>query len=179
MLLYGLRNHELHHIEEITQDELEKGNLYGWVYVAGSWITKSKFEHWTFPLYPEWIEKYKLKENFRKYQDELRKKAQMKIVSSLDKTKKWDGKNPKDQGVCDNNEYLGNWITKQLKNNLPIWKARIPDARGIENKEDKPQPIRPYDLRHTWAIRLATEKRWADVSDSDAAQAMGHYVATH
>tara|TARA_B100000212_G_C27366025_1_gene530365 strand:+ start:298 stop:1647 length:1350 start_codon:yes stop_codon:yes gene_type:complete len=179
MLLYGLRNHELHHIEEITSDEPEKGNLYGWVYVAGSWRTKSKFEHWTFPLYPEWIEKYQLKENFRKYQDELRKKAQMKIVSSLDKTKKWDGKNPKDQGVCDNNEYLGNWITKQLKNNLPTWKARIPDARGIENKEDKPQPIRPYDLRHTWAIRLATEKRWADVSDSDAAQAMGHDVATH
>ena len=49
----------------------------------------------------------------------------------------------------------------------------------IENKEDKPQTIRPYDLRHTWAIRLATEKRWADVSDSDAAQAMGHDVATH
>ena len=58
-------------------------------------------------------------------------------------------------------------------------KARIPDARGIENKEDKPQPTRPYDLRHTWAIGLATEKRWANVSDSDADQGMGHDVATH
>ena len=65
----------------------------------------------------------------------------MKIVSSLDKTKKWDDKNPKDQGGSDNNEYLGNWITKQLKNNLPTWNARIPDARGIENKEDKPLEV--------------------------------------
>ena len=46
----------------------------------------------------------------------------MKIVSSLDKTKKWDGKNPKDQGVCDNKEYLGNWITKQQKTTYQVGK---------------------------------------------------------
>ena len=41
------------------------------------------------------------------------------------------------------------------------------------------QQIRPYDLRHTWAIRVATDKRWEKVDDSLAAKAMGHDLTTH
>ena len=55
MMNYGLRNHELHHIEEITSEDKESSTEFGWVYVAGEWRTKSKFEHWTFPIFPEWI----------------------------------------------------------------------------------------------------------------------------
>lgn len=129
------------------------------VYVAGEWRTKSKFEHWTFPIFPEWIKKYKLKEDFRTNQDLLRKKAKMNIVSAFDKTKKWKGQDPNDRGVCDNNSYLGNWITEQLRTKLPKFRCRIPDAKGVINKEDKPRDIKPYDLRHTWAITVATDKR--------------------
>ena len=78
---------------------------FGWVYVAGEWRTKSKFKHWTFPIFPEWIKKYKLKEDFRMNQDLLRKKAKMNIVSAFDKTKTWTGEDPNDRGVCDNNSY--------------------------------------------------------------------------
>lgn len=120
MLLYGLRNLELHHIGKITTEH-DAPKSVGWVYVPGNWRTKSKFEHWTFPVYPEWIEKYKLSENFRKFQDQLRKKAAMKIVSAPDKTKRWDKNNPKDKGVCDNNDYLGSWITIRMRSVLPKW----------------------------------------------------------
>lgn len=179
MMNYGLRNHELHHIEEITSDDPSKNMKWGWVYVAGEWRTKSKFEHWTFPIFPDWIEKYHLKDNFRNYQDLLRSKAKMNIVSALDKTKKWDKSIQNDRGVCDNNSYLGNWITKRMKAVLPIWKARVPDSNGIRNKKEAAQPIKPYDLRHTWAITVATESKWSKISDVEAAQAMGHDISTH
>ena len=178
MLLYGLRNHELHHIGEITTEN-DVPKSVGWVYVPGNWRTKSKFEHWTFPVYPEWIEKYKLSENFRKFQDQLRKRAAMKIVSALDKTKRWDKNNPKDKGVCDNNDYLGSWITIRMRSVLPKWEASIPDAKGLIGNDATKQQIRPYDLRHTWAIRVATDKRWEKVDDSLAAKAMGHDLTTH
>ena len=179
MMNYGLRNHELHHIEEITSEDEKSSTEFGWVYVAGEWRTKSKFEHWTFPIFPEWIKKYKLKEDFRMNQDLLRKKAKMNIVSAFDKTKTWTGEDPNDRGVCDNNSYLGNWITEQLRTKLPKFKCRIPDAKGVINMEDKPRDIKPYDLRHTWAITVATDKRWLSVSDGEAAMAMGHDLSTH
>ena len=112
-------------------------------------------------------------------QDLLRKKAKMNIVSAFDKTKTWTGDDTNDHGVCDNNSYLGNWITEQLRAKLPKFRCRIPDAKGVINKEDKPRDIKPYDLRHTWAITVATDKRWSGVSDGEAAMAMGHDLSTH
>ena len=103
----------------------------------------------------------------------------MNIVSAFDKTKKWKGEDPNDRGVCDNNSYLGNWITEQLRTKLPKFRCRIPDAKGVINKEDKPRDIKPYDLRHTWAITVAIDKRWSGVSDGEAAMAMGHDLSTH
>ena len=47
------------------------------------------------------------------------------------------------------------------------------------NKEDKPRDIKPYNLRHTWAITVAIDKRWSGVSDGEAAMAMGHDLSTH
>ena len=78
----------------------------------------------------------------------------MNIVSAFDKTKTWTGEDPNDRGVCDNNSYLGNWITEQLRTKLPKFRCRIPDAKGVINKEDKPRDIKPYDLRHTWVLQL-------------------------
>ncbi len=47
--------------------------------------------------------------------DLLRKKAKMNIVYAFDKTKTWTGEDKNDRGVCDNNSYLCNWITVQLR----------------------------------------------------------------
>tara|TARA_B100000886_G_scaffold243578_1_gene171095 strand:+ start:216 stop:482 length:267 start_codon:yes stop_codon:yes gene_type:complete len=83
----------------------------------------------------------------------------MKIVSTFDRTKTCTGEDPNDHVVCDNNSYLGKWITEQLRTKLSKFKCRIPYAMGVINKEDKPRYIKPYDLRHTWIITVATDKK--------------------
>jgi len=179
MMLYGLRNHELHHISPITKDIPEEDMVAGWVYVPGEWRTKSKYEHWTFPVFPDWIEKYELSTNFKKMQELLHTKAKPKIVSAIDKTKRWDKENENDLGVCDNNSYLGNWITYRLREHLDPWQASVPDARGVHLKRSKKQVIVPYDLRHTWAVTVATSSDWNHVSDVEAAACMGHDIEVH
>ena len=180
MMLYGLRNHELHHISPISKENPKEDMVAGWVYVPGEWRTKSKYEHWTFPLFPDWIEKYELSTNFNKMQELLHTKAKPKIVSAHDKTKPWDpDNNENDRGVCYNNSYLGNWITYKLREHLNPWQASVPDARGMYKKRAKLHTIVPYDLRHTWAVTVATSSTWNHVSDVDAAACMGHDIEVH
>ena len=178
-LCYGLRNHELFHISKISDERKEEGIKENWIYVPGEWRTKSKFEHWTFPLYSSWIIRYGLKNNFDAMQTELRTKAKMDISSAVDKSKKWKPGNPNDLGVCQNNDYLGMWISKRLRTVLPPWYASIPDARGVVIDNAERQQIRPYDLRHTYAIRMATDKRCINITEDMTAQAMGHDLKTH
>tara|TARA_Y100001963_G_C6745516_1_gene431388 strand:- start:167 stop:1519 length:1353 start_codon:yes stop_codon:yes gene_type:complete len=180
MMLYGLRNHELHHISPITTSNEDEEMVGGWVSVPGESRTKSKYQHWAFPLFPNWIEKYELDKNFEVMQSSLIRKAKPKIVSAFDKTKPWDPNNTEgDEGVCDNNDYLGDWITEQVREVLPKLEASVPDAKGVYRKEAKVQGIKPYDLRHTWAVSIATLPEWNHVSDIDAASAMGHNVEIH
>ena len=179
MINYGLRNHELHHISPITKASKKDDMQGGWVFIPAGHRTKSKLEHWVWPLYPSWIKRYKLDKNFEEMQAKLWMKARPKIVSALDKTMPWDKSNDNDLGVCDNNDYLGSWITKRMKEVLPEWKASVPNQRGQHLKSDKKEQLTPYDLRHTWAIRMATDKDWSHVSDSDCSAAMGHDLATH
>jgi hypothetical protein len=179
MMLYGLRNHELHHISPITKENKEEGMAAGWVYVPGEWRTKSKYEHWSFPLYPTWIKQYKLDDKFEEMQSLLHQRAKPKIVSALDKTKPWDPDNESDLGVVFNNDHLGSWITRQMREKLNPWYASVPDARGVHLKRSKKQALVPYDLRHTWAVTIAIAPEWNHVSDVDAAAAMGHDVNVH
>ena len=62
---------------------------------------------------------------------------------------------------------------------MPPFKASIPTKEGSTNKQAIKQSITPYDLRHTYAVRLATDKRWSHITIEQAAQAMGHDIATH
>ena len=39
--------------------------------------------------------------------------------------------------------------------------------------------ITAYDLRHTWAIRIATDKEWNHISNEKAAAAMGQDIDVH
>ena len=45
------------------------------------------------------------------------------------------------------------------------------DTRGIPTKKEADQSIKPYDLRHTWAISVATDSKWAKISNVEAANA--------
>ena len=176
-LCYGLRNHEVFHIEKVKKNSVKDSDK--WIYIPGGWRTKSKYEHYAFPLYIDWIKKYKLLKNFDVMQKQLRTKASMVIKSSRDKTKDVDPNDLNDVGVCVNNDYLGEWIGRRLLKVLPPLLASIPNKKGSANKAIKKQEIKPYDLRHTYAIRLATDPRFNHITVEQAAQAMGHDVNTH
>ena len=174
LLCFGLRPHELWHIKP----EDNKGQM--WVYIPGQWRTKSKDEHWSWCLYPDWIDKYHLLDRFQQCQKLLHEKSKPKIMSSIDKTIQWnpDNKN-NDLGVCVNNTTLGAWLNQRNRRQLPDWFASVPEING-ENTKDAPQKrITAYDLRHTWAIRIATDKEWNHISNEKAAAAMGHDIDVH
>jgi len=177
-LCYGLRNHEVFHISKVKKRK-DIQDADKWIYIPGAWRTKSKNEHYAFPLYPDWIKKYDLLKNFDQMQKSLRSKATMIIKSSKDKTKDIDPKDLNDVGVCINNDYLGEWISKRINKAMPPLLAAIPNKEGLIDNSANKQAITPYDLRHTYAIRLATDPRCSHISIEEAAQAMGHDVATH
>ena len=175
---YGLRNHELHHASFIKKSNIDEGLYQGHLYVPGQWRTKS-FEHFVWPLYPSWIEEFNLMRDFDQMQNQLRERVKMKVVSAFNKSEKWVEGNPQDPGVCINNIDLGSWITKRMKNYLPPLMGNVPDADGLPDRDFKPQRITPYDLRHTWSIRMATDSHCSGITDEQAARAMGHSLEVH
>ena len=178
MHCYGFRNHELWHCSPMNEDETGDSFKDSMIYVPGNWRTKS-FEHYAFPIYPDWVEKYSLIDLLHDNQEILHRRARPKIVSAKDMSKPWTGIDPSDLGVCTNNDYLGNWITKRFKEVLPEWKASVPNKTGAYISNAKKEQVKPYDLRHTWAIRISTMPEWSHVSESDAALAMGHSIEVH
>lgn len=176
-LCYGLRNHELWWISSITRGEGDE--LPGWILVPGWWRTKSKEEHWIWPLFPEWIERYGLAARLEAAQEALHRHKTPAVVSANDQSKPWIQGNPADPGLCMNNQYLGEWITKRMRGTLPPWLARVPDTAGRYRSSDQPQRITPYDLRHAWAVTVATDPSFRKVTDEQAARAMGHDVEVH
>ena len=175
---YGLRNHELHHASLIEKSNIEEGLYKSHLYVPGQWRTKS-FEHYVWPLYPDWIEQFNLMRDFQEMQNQLRERVKIKIVSAFNKSEKWVEGNPQDPGVCINNRDLGSWITKKMKNYLPPLMGNVPKADGLPDRTYKPQRITPYDLRHTWAVRMASSSHCKGITDEQAARAMGHSLEVH
>ena len=112
-------------------------------------------------------------------QEQLHKRAKPRIMSSKDYSIRWVKGNSRDLGVCMNNDYLGNWISKQLKDNMPVWLASVPNAKGKFLKNGEKEAVKPYDLRHTWAVTLATDPKWQHIDENDAALAMGHNIEIH
>ena len=94
-------------------------------------------------------------------------------------SQRWDSSKTKDLGVCVNNDYLGNWISKQLRENLPEWLASVPNAKGKFIKNGEKEAVKPYDLRHTFAVTLAIDSKWSHIDENDAALAMGHNIDIH
>jgi len=175
---YGLRNHELFHAKSIKTSCIEEGLYEGHLYIPGKWRTKS-FEHFVWPLYPDWIEKFNLIKDFDEMQDRLKSRRKIKIVSAFNKSEKWVEGNPQDPGVCINNRDLGSFITKRMKIYLPPLMGNVPKADGLPDRTFKPQRITPYDLRHTWAVRMASSKHCQGITDEQAAKAMGHSLEVH
>ncbi len=198
MLLYGLRNNEVYHIsdpengspwEGISEANEKEGIKAGWIYVPGIWRTKSKAFHVVWPLYPEWIERYSLRERFTECQSILKRAERPKmykpeIVGTKGKNKglpykkSWS-RTYKDRGRCINNSELGSWITTQMRSVCPPWLGRLPDKYGCLSMRDEPKQMVPYDLRHSWAITNAIDERFTNVTLEAAAAAMGHGIEVH
>ena len=179
MMCYGMRNHELWHCSLIESNPKDKSYMRNIIKIPGNWRTKSKYSHCTFPIFEDWITKYNLIRDFEIMQSTLHRKAKPRIVSANDYSVKWEPGDSRDMGVCMNNDYLGNWITNQLRETLPMWKATVPNAKGEFIKSGTKEVVKPYDLRHAWAVHLATSPKWNHLNDTHGALAMGHSIEVH
>ena len=177
MFCYGLRNHELWWCGPITTES--PGVSPGWTLIPGRWRTKSREEHWVWPLRSEWIERYGLRTYQGEAQDQLHRRVRPIVVSSRDQSKPLQPGNPADPGLCMNNELIGNWIGRRLRTVLPPWMARVPDTDGRYRTSDPLVKVTPYDLLHAWAVAMATDPAWRHVSTEMAAQAMCHDLVVH
>jgi len=175
---WGLRNHELFHASIIKTTNIEEGLYKSHLYVPGEWRTKS-FEHWVWPLFPEWIDQFNLMDDFEEMRGQLRERIKPKIVSAFNKEEDWIEGNPQDPGVCINNKRLGEWLMRRMKDYLPPLYGAVPDAKGLPEKNIEPQRITPYCLRHNFAIRHACDPSCAGITEEQAARAMGHSLDVH
>jgi integrase len=149
---YGLRPHELWHAEGIDSQ--------GWINIPGDMKTKTG-EHFA-PAVPEaWVERYGLRENWEQFHGQLngRWKVRFAEVSGVQ--------------IAVSNVAVSNTLYKefQRKGLQKLW-APVADGEGMDW-------VRPYDLRHAYAIRCATSAETADAFDDDMATWMGHGLDVH
>ncbi|MGB0873623.1 MAG: hypothetical protein ACPGSE_00070 [Synechococcus sp.] len=144
---YGLRPHEAWHAEGIDDN--------GWVVVPG-FVTKTG-RHIAPPVPAAWLERYKLRENFARYQAELNARW----------TIRWENR----QGVRIpvNNPQVSGLLYKRLADYV----------EHLEVGEPFNSWVRPYDLRHSYAIRCFTHEETQGQSNEDVARWMGHSLEIH
>jgi integrase len=146
---YGLRPHEAWHATGIDST--------GWIEIPGDGKTKT-CNHIAPPVPSDWLERYKLRNNFEKFSAELNERWKVKWVEN------------RGVHVPVNNHALTQMLYKELvRKNNKLW-VDMPD--GLEW-------VRPYDLRHSYAVRCFTHPEcFKDTMDA-VAEWMGHSVEVH
>ena len=149
---YGLRPHELWHAEGIDSQ--------GWISIPGDMKTKTG-EHFAPPVPEAWVERYGLRANWEQFHTQLNARWTVRFadVSGVK--------------IAVNNVAVSNSLYKefQRKGLQKLW-APVADGEGMDW-------VRPYDLRHAYAIRCATSAETADAFDDDMATWMGHGLDVH
>ena len=149
---YGLRPHELWHAEGIDSQ--------GWISIPGDMKTKTG-EHFAPPVPEGWVERYDLRHNWEQFHGQLNARWTVRFadVSGVK--------------IAVNNVAVSNSLYKefQRKGLQKLW-APVADGEGMDW-------VRPYDLRHAYAIRCATSTETADAFDDDMATWMGHGLDVH
>ncbi len=151
---YGLRPSEAWHVEKIDED--------GWITVPGPPFCKTARHHAP-PVRREWLERYQLRENFEKYQRELNER--FPIV--------WDER--RGQRIPTNNSVASNAVFQMMeRGTIPKLWGLTPDGTGKEW-------VRPYDLRHSYAIRCETSQdpQMLSTSADQFAAWLGHSLEMH
>lgn len=174
---YGLRPHEVWHIETLPGESKENPTFLQISTLDGSGSTATKTGHrFALPLPEEWLKRYRLNDqtHSRTMLNELRSRHPLKTAQATDGSLQfW------------NNSELGRVVSHWMRNSnqkakeLPIKLYGYHQPRQVPGGT-KPTPIRErckaYDLRHAWAIRARETTTW---STSLKAAAMGHSEAIH
>lgn len=128
----------------------------GWIHIPGDGITKTD-EHYAPPQPSAWVERFSLRENFEKYQAELNQT--WPIV--------WEERSG--LRIPTNNSVVSNALYHR------IYKERI--ARLYVGAEW----VRPYDLRHSYAIRCETSEdpEMVATPSEEFAKWLGHTLEIH
>ena len=170
---YGLRNHELWHINALPGEDPANPS-----FIEIAEHTKTGVPRVAIPLPERWIWRYKLNdlEHSRSMLRALRAKHPVKTA-----TCQLTG-----EQVAANNPDLGRQVTKWFNCPLrPQSEFAVPLFGWVTPKrppgaETEPVPVRgrctAYGLRHSWAIRAKQQQSW---SCELKASSMGHSVQVH
>ena len=128
----------------------------GWVHIPGDGKTKTE-EHFAPPQPSHWVERYQLRENFEQYKTELNERWPIK----------WQDR--AGLSIPTNNSVVSNALYHR------IYKQRI--ARLYVDDEW----VRPYDLRHSYAIRCETSEdpQLVATPSEEFAKWLGHTLDVH
>ena len=128
----------------------------GWIHVPGDGLTKTE-EHFAPPVPAGWVDRYGLRENFENYQSHLN---QTWAIA-------WEQRGG--LSIPTNNSVVSNALYRR------IYKGQI--ARLNVDGEW----VRPYDLRHSYAIRCETSEdpEMVATSSEEFAKWLGHGLEVH
>ena len=191
MMNYGLRNHELFWLKK------EK-NLF--LLVPGR-LTKAKEDHYVWPAFAYWDEKYNLFHDFEKYQTYIRSRCKPVITSATQVNMSYSYEDPGayENGIAQNNDQLGEFISRNTLgvkhqsyryHKMKDGKVKTYGKKGAThvmpklsakatNGTDEMIDALPYDLRHTWAVTMHTEPAFSHLTVDACAEAMGHSATVH
>lgn len=128
----------------------------GWIHVPGDGLTKTE-EHFAPPIPARWVDRYDLRKNFKKYQNKLNETWAIA----------WEERGG--LRIPTNNSVVTNSLYHRL------YKNRIPRLQ-VESEW-----VRPYDLRHSYAIRCETSEdpEMVATPSEEFAKWLGHTLEIH
>jgi len=155
---YGLRPSELWHVNKIFDD--------GFITVPAYPLCKT-FRHNARPAPFNWLEEFKLIENFEELHAELLRRYKIK----------WDPNYAQGVIPLNNSRVADSAFSQQIKRGtIPALMARKWDG-GPDGEERA--ACAPYDFRHTYAIRLWTHPETSFLPLEKHAWWMGHSTQQH
>lgn len=126
----------------------------GWATIPGEGATKTD-THFARPVPAHWVERYGLRENLEKYHQKLNARW----------TIKWEERGG--LRIPTNNSVVSNALYQELET------ERIPRLYVGD------EWLRPYDLRHSYAIRCEGAPELSGINSSEFAKWMGHTFEIH
>ena len=128
----------------------------GWIHIPGDGLTKTE-EHFAPPVPAHWVDRYSLRENFERYQGELNQAWPIA----------WEERSG--LRIPTNNSVVSNSLYHRL------YKGRVAKLH-VEDEW-----VRPYDLRHSYAIRCETSEdpEMVATPSEEFAKWLGHTLDIH